>query len=326
MMQIGVIGVGAGAAAALLFASVTTGSWLAIVLFYLAPLPVMIAGLGWSQWAALIAAASGALGLAVIFGGVFFLAFLASAGLPAWWLSYLALLARPLAAPVAAGEAAGPAGASLEWFPPGRLMLWAAALGALTVSFGILTYGFDAQSFHAGLHAGLERLLRLDTGSGADAAKAKRFLDFLVEAIPPAAAILSTLTNLLNLWLGAHVVKFSGRLARPWPSLADMQFPRFAAAALAIAVILSFAGGLLAIIAGVVAASLLLAYGLLGFAVMHAITRGVSARGFLLAGVYAAVLVFGWPLLALGLIGLIDQFFDLRGRIARKRGGPPAPS
>jgi hypothetical protein len=323
MMNIGLVGIGAGAAAALLFASVTTGSWLAIVLFYLAPLPVMIAGLGWSQWAALIAAASGALGLAVVFGGMFFIAFLASAGLPAWWLSYLALLARPLAAP---GEAAGSAGAPLEWFPPGRLMLWAAALGALTVTFAILTYGFDAESFRSGLHAGLESLLRLDTGSGPEAAKAKRFLDFLVEAIPPAAAVLSTLTNLLNLWLGALVVKFSGRLSRPWPALADMQFPRLAAAALAIAVILSFLGGLISIIAGVATASLLLAYGLLGFAVLHAITRGLGTRGFLLAGVYAAVLVFGWPLLVLCLVGLIDQFFDLRGRVARKRRGPPAPS
>jgi hypothetical protein len=326
MMNIGLVGIGAGAAAALLFASVTTGSWLAIVLFYLAPLPVMIAGLGWSQWAALIAAASGAVGLAAIFGGMFFIMFLASAGLPAWWLSYLAMLARPLAAPVAAGETAAPTGASLEWFPPGRLMLWAAALGALTVSFAILTYGFDVQTFQSGLHAGLEHLLRLDTRSGPDAARAKRFLDFLVEAIPPAAAILSTLTNLLNLWLGAHVVKFSGRLSRPWPSLPDMRFPRLAAAALAIAVILTFAGGLIAIIAGVAAASLLLAYGLLGFAVLHAMTRGLGTRGFLLAGIYAAVLVFGWPLLALCFVSLIDQFFDLRGRVARKRGGPPAPS
>lgn len=320
MLQIGLIGISAGAAAALLFASVTTGSWLAVVLFYLSPLPVMIAGLGWSQWAALIAAATGAIGLAAIFGGMFFLAFLASAGLPAWWLSRLALLARPHSAPVEAGE--GTANASLEWFPAGRLMLWAAALGSLTVWFAILTYGFDVHTFQSGLHAGLERLLRLNTSSGPNAVKAKRFLDFLVEAIPPAAAVLSTLTNLLNLWVGAHVVKFSGRLSRPWPSLAEMQFPRLAAVALALAVILSFAGGLVAVLAGVVTASLLLAYGLLGFAVLHAITRTIKGRGFLLAGAYAAVLVFGWPLLLLCLIGLFDQFFDLRSRVTRKRGPP----
>ena len=82
MMQIGLIGIGAGAAAALLFASVASGSWLSIILFYLAPLPVMIAGLGWSHWSALIAAFTGAVALALVFGGYFLFAFLAGTGLP----------------------------------------------------------------------------------------------------------------------------------------------------------------------------------------------------------------------------------------------------
>ena len=89
------IGIGAGAAAALLFASVASGSSLSILLFYLAPLPILIAALGWSHWAALIAALAGALALALVFGPVFFFAFLVGVGLPAWWLGYLALLARP---------------------------------------------------------------------------------------------------------------------------------------------------------------------------------------------------------------------------------------
>ena len=62
MMQIVLIGLGAGAAAALLFASVVSGSLAAIFLFYLAPLPILIAALGWSHWAGLIAAAFGRAG------------------------------------------------------------------------------------------------------------------------------------------------------------------------------------------------------------------------------------------------------------------------
>src|SRR6476660_7402362 len=82
MIQIAIVGIGAGAAAALLFASVTSGSWLSIPLLYLAPLPIMIAGLGWSHWAAMIAALAGALGLGAVFGTVFLLAFSAGAGFP----------------------------------------------------------------------------------------------------------------------------------------------------------------------------------------------------------------------------------------------------
>ena len=86
MMQFGLVGLGAGAAAALLFASVTSGSLLAVALFYLAPLPIMIAGLGWSHWAALLAALVGSLAVVAIFGGVFFFAFVAGNGAPARWL------------------------------------------------------------------------------------------------------------------------------------------------------------------------------------------------------------------------------------------------
>src|SRR3974377_523340 len=118
MMHLGFIGIGAGAAAALLFASVTSGTWLSIPLFYLAPLPVLIAGLGWSHWAALAAALTGALALGATFGAIFILAFLATVGLPAWWLAFLSISARP------AGHGARGRG----WDPGGRVVGGAAGL------------------------------------------------------------------------------------------------------------------------------------------------------------------------------------------------------
>jgi hypothetical protein len=330
MMQFGLIGLGAGAAAALLFASVTSGAWLSIILFYLAPLPIMIAGLGWSHWSALIAAVFAALALWLTFGGVFFLAFLAGAGIPAWWLSYLAMLARPVAA--GNGGAAGPSGPALEWYPPGRLVVWAAILGALIVLVVIPSFGLDAESFRANLGGALARMLQGETGAapgqppvipGADP---KRILDFLVEALPPAAALLATLTIVFNLWLGARIVNFSARLRRPWPKLSAITFPPLIAAVLAAAVALSFAGGMVGIVAGVVSASLLMAYAILGCAVLHDITRGISSRPFVLGGVYASVLVFsGWPTLMLSLLGLVDAAIGLRARVKRGR-GPPAPT
>jgi len=318
MMQIALVGIGAGAAAALLFASLASGSLLSILLFYLAPLPIMLAVLGWSHWTGLIAAAAGTLALALAFGGIFFLAFVAGVALPAWWLGYLAMLARP---------AAGANGAAtLEWYPPGRLVLWAAALGALVVIAAIPNFGSSAESFRAGLHQTLAHILRVETGAVADGSRnIDRLIDFLVTAIPPAAAVLATITNVLNLWLAGRIVKFSGQLKRPWPQLSAMTFPRPAVAVLAASVAISFIGGLIGILAGIVAASLLMAYGVLGFAVLHAITQGMNARPFLLGSIYAAVIVFGWPTLALCLLGLVETAFDLRARLARRR-GPPAPT
>jgi len=318
MIQIAIIGIGAGAAAALLFASVTSGSWLSIPLFYLAPLPIMIAGLGWSHWAAMTAALAGALGLGAVFGTVFLLAFSAGAGFPAWWLGYLAMLARPVAATNGSGQNAS----SFEWYPPGRLVVWAAALGILVVIVAIPNFGIDAESFRAGLRDALNAILRVNGTPARAGSNTERLIEILVNAIPPAAAVLATITNLLNLWLAARVVKFSGRLARPWPQLSSMSFQPLVAAALAVAIVLSFLDGMLGIVGGIVAASLLLAYGVLGFAVLHAITQGMSARPFVLSVTYAGVILLGWPMLALCLLGLVDTAIGLRARVSAKRGPP----
>jgi hypothetical protein len=170
-------------------------------------------------------------------------------------------------------------------------------------------------------------------------------LDVLVATIPPTAAVLSMITNVANLWLAARVVRVSGRLKRPWPEIAMMMFPSWAPALLflvfaavflplAVAPALDRLGAtdalgliehpsLVGIVSGVLAASLLMAYALLGFAVIHAITRGISGRTAILTGVYAATVMFGWPLLGLALLGLIDGMIDIRGRVARRR-APPA--
>ena len=300
MMQIILVGLGAGAAAALLFASVVSGSIAAIFLFYLAPLPILIAALGWSHVAGLIAAAS-ATAVVVALSGIFFIAVPVIA-FGAWWLGYLALLARP---------APNGGGAALEWYPAGRLVLWAAVIGTLIVAAAVPNFGTDQQSLQAALRKTYERILRDQS-----------LVDVLVVAVPPAAAVFSTITNVFNLWLAARVVKISGRLKRPWPDLAAWTLPTSTPAFLAAAIAGSFLPDLLGVLAGAFAASLLMAFAMLGLAVLHAITRGMSSRALVLAAVYAAAVVLGWPVLAMSILGLAETAFNIRGRVARRRGPP----
>jgi hypothetical protein len=317
MAQIALIAIGAGAASALLFASVASGSLLSIFLFYVTPLPILIAALGWSHWAAAFAALAAAAALALTLGGIFFFAFMIGTGIPAWWLGYLAMLARP---------AAPSPGAPLEWYPAGRLVLWSAAFGAAIVVVGILNFGTDFDSFHTEMRGALERMIQFrDDGGTTPKATQTALIDFLAMAIPPAGAILATTTNVINLWLAGRIVKFSGRLQRPWPDLPALAFPRSAAIALAIAVALTFAGGMIGLLGTVTAAALVVAYGMLGFAVLHALTFGTRGRALMLGACYASVVMFFWPVFAMSVLGLADTLFDLRGRVARKRGGPPAP-
>lgn len=317
MLQMVLIGIGAGAATALLFASVASGAFMSILLFYLAPLPILIAAVGWSHWAALIAALTASAGLAVVFGGYFFLAFLLGIGLPAWWLGYLTLLARPTA------TATTPDG--LEWYPTGNLVVWTAILGAAVVAGVILSMGIDADNFRNQMRSTLDRMLsvagRTDTSAAGLEAR-KLLLDTLVIALPLFAGLLTTMVNAINLYLAVRVAHVSGRLKRPMPELATMRFPAYTPVLTGLAFLGCLLPGMFGVLSGVLAAALMMAYAILGFAVLHVITRGMTARPFVIGTVYAAVIVFFWPLLMTSILGLADSAFDFRARAAAKRGPP----
>src|SRR5437764_1255174 len=196
MMQIVLIGLGAGAASALLFASIASGSPLSFVLANFAQLPILLAAIGWTHLAGLLATLVASVGLALATSG----------------------------------------------------------------------------------------------------------------------SVALTATSLLNLWLAALIVRISGRLKRPWPQIAQMTFPPFAATVLAIAVAGTFLPDLIGLASGVFTASLLLAFALLGFAVLHTITRGMNGRGFMLTGTYFIVGLFGWPIVLMSLVGLFETMASLRAR------------
>ena len=94
-----IIGAGSGLISAALFASAATATALAGVLFYLAPLPICLAGLGWGGTAALVSALTGTVVVAVSLGPAMAAIFAISIGAPMVLLVHLALLSRPVTTP-----------------------------------------------------------------------------------------------------------------------------------------------------------------------------------------------------------------------------------
>src|ERR1700689_5209219 len=111
------IAIAAGCASGLMFASIVSGALISLLLFYLAPLPLMVAALGWGPLGATIGGISAAIGLGAVFGMPYCIAFVVMVALPAWWLGHLALLGRPVANGGAAGNGASPVAPDLEWYP-----------------------------------------------------------------------------------------------------------------------------------------------------------------------------------------------------------------
>ena len=322
MIAIVLIGLAAGCASALMFASIISGALISMLLFYLAPLPLMVAALGWGPLAATVGGIVAASGLGAIFGLPYCIAFAITVALPAWWLGHLVLLGRPHADP-AAGNGAAPAAPQLEWYPVGRILLWIAGFAALTTTAAMLTLGSDAETITGSLRSGLLRILGpRDAASSRDI---ERWVAALAIVAPAAATIIAMMTLTLNLWLAGKITATSGRLHRPWPELKSAELPPMTLVALCVALALCFVGGLVAMFAQIATTALMMAYGLTGFAVLHTLTLALKSRVFWLCCIYAIVVAFGWPLLAMIALGLADAIFGLRQRYLRGK-PPPLPA
>ncbi len=324
MIAILLIAIAAGCASALMFASIISGALISLLLFYLAPLPLMVAALGWGPISATIGGIVAATGLGAIFGLPYCIAFAVTAALPAWWLGHLALLGRPVTNGASSGNGASPVAPALEWYPVGRILLWVSGFAALTTMAALLTLGTDAATITGAMRRGLLRIIGpRDTASTGET---EQWIDALVTIAPVAAAVVAMMTLTLNLWLAAKITATSGRLHRPWPDLKSAALPPMTLAALCVAVAFCFTGGLLAILAQIVTAALMTAYALTGFAVLHTLTLALKSRVLWLSCTYAIVMVFGWPVLAMVVLGLADAVFGIRQRYLQGRPPPLAAS
>jgi hypothetical protein len=318
------VALAAGCASALMFASIISGALISLLLFYLAPLPLMVAALGWGPAGAAIGGIAAGTGLGAIFGLPYLMAFVLTVAVPAWWLGHLALLGRPVTTGVSSSNGAAPIAPPIEWYPIGRVLIWTAGFAVLTTVAALLTLGTDAATISGALRRGLLQVIGPRNSAAVDG-DVEQVIDALVTIAPAAAAIVAIMTLTLNLWLAAIITATSGRLHRPWPELKTAALPAMTLAALSLAIALCFTGGLLAMIAEIVTAALLMAYALIGFAVLHTLTLALKRRGLWLSGTYAIVLVIGWPILAMVALGLADAIFGFRRRYLQGR-PPPIPA
>jgi hypothetical protein len=316
----------AGVTGALLFVLAAKGTLFAMLLAFFAPLPIMIAALGWGHGSGLAAAlvgsglitlalyaeagiASAAL-ISIVFAGVI--------GLPGWFLSRLALLQR---------------NSSLDrppaWYPLSRLMLWIGALaialtwvGVLSISTSYASYEgmIDnvAHSFEPILEKMVEATIQLPDGLTVEAlARA------LVEAMPIGSAASTAFLFAANLWLAARIVQASHRLPRPFPSVADeLHLPYSLAGALLVAALLAFGDGFVQLFAKIAVAVVAVVFAFSGLAMLHRGTRGRDGRAPILFGAYALIVLFHWPLLIFTVVGLVDCLMPLIRQ--RGRGRPSA--
>ncbi len=309
------IGAGSGLVSAALFGSAATATALAGVLFYLAPLPLCLAGLGWGGKAALLSALAGTVVIAASLGPATAAVFALSIAAPTALLSHLALLSRP--APTPQGQAMN----AIEWYPAGRIVGWAALMAGALAAILVLILGYDQDSYREMIRQMLDHsaLKELDRDGTLFTEETITSLSAMIaRALPAAFAIVWLTITLFNLWMAGLIVDASGRALRPWPDLHALELPNELVLIFAAALLASFLPGLPGLLATGMAGALLFAYVLQGLAVIHVYSRGVPLRALLLAAVYLGILLLGWVAIAVAILGLGEPLFRLR-----ERGQPP---
>ncbi len=292
-----------GATSALLYLSVLFGGLGALILGYLAPLPLFATGLWLGASAAALAALAGTLLVALASGGALAaIAYMVSAALPVVVLARQALLARTAA------------DGSLEWYPPGLALMVLTGLG-----FGLFLL---AALLTAGEPDGLEgvareALVQMARQFAPDQPPLEADALWIASALPGMVIISWMVMTIVNGALAQGLVMRFGVNRRPSMGLADLDLPgwmvpAFLGGALVSALVPGFLGFL------ALNASMILAVplGFLGLSVVHAYARGRSARVPLLVGFYLFLFLFGWPIVFLIGLGVIEQWIGLRRRIA----------
>jgi hypothetical protein len=307
--QYALIAAAAGAASAFVYASLLLGTPAAFILAYLAQLPLYAVGLWLGTGAGVIASGAGIVVAFLAGGFAFGVIFMLANTAPVLLVVRQALQWRTL-----------PDG-TVQWYPPGGLLM--SLVGLATLLFAILVIAFASEP--GGLEGTIETFLRdglkrLSGPLGMDVSTIETFADQMARFFPGIIAVSWLTMSAVNGILAQGLLARFKRNWRPSPSMAEIDLPIWLSGLTAIFAIGAFLEG----VGGFVSSNMLVlfaaAYSFAGLSVVHALVGKLQWRGAALGALYGAILVFGWPIAVLALIGLLEPYANLKARAA---GAPP---
>jgi hypothetical protein len=307
-----VLAVGGGLVSAFFYLSVLFGGIGALILGYLAPLPLFLVGLWLGAPAAAIAGLMG--GAAVLLGTSGSLlvsaAYLLTGAIPAMLVVRQSLLARV------------DSGGALEWYPSGRVLLGLVGMGVAAVLVAMIL-AFDQPG---GLEGVVRRMLAqlaepLFSAQGLAAPEPEAV--WMAAALPGLVVISWIVMTVINAALAQGALMRFGRNRRPPMRMGTLELPVWLAPVFTMALLgalgLPDAFGFLAINLTLILA---VPFAFAGLSVVHhVVAQRRSAPVPLLVGFYMVLFLFGWPILLLVGLGMIEQWIGLRRRFNRAAPG-----
>lgn len=292
-------GVLAGVTATLLVLGANAQPSFSAALYAASALPILIAGLGWGNMAAIVAVVTafvlGAVAVSPTFALVMTLVTLAPAG----WLSHLANLGRP------ASELGGPDDL-LAWYPLSDILLQLCALVTIAVIAVGVMIGYGPDLTDRMVEALITALKEQEPAFVPDPAATAQTKSLVVLMLPAIQATLWVVMLFAAYYFATRIVTASGRNHRPREDMPSaLRMNRNAIFVFLAGLVACFAGGIPALIGATVLGAFGAGFLLAGFASLHFRTRGKDWRLPALILCYlAATMVL--PALFILVVGLGD--------------------
>ena len=291
----------AGLISSALFLALSSGLPGMVLFAYFVQLPLLFVGLTLGLAASVTAAAGAILVCSLIAGAVGALMFALVQAIPAVIVVRQALLSRQQ-------------GGKVEWYPPGLVLAQLTTLAALGIVAAYLVL--------LGRPGGLQGMLSDFVGTalaeigaaeveGEASPELGRWI-FLFPGLMAASWLVMVVVN--GVLAQALAVRF-GSNRRPSPALSELELPGWLWPAIGVAAALAVLGdGGLGFLGRSLLIVLVVPYVFLGLAVVHAVARRWSHRRLALTVFYGGTVLLGWPLLAVLLLGFVEDWAHVRQR------------
>jgi hypothetical protein len=270
-----------------------------MLLVYFAQLPVLFAGLTLGLSASGIAVVGATVVIGLMLSMAAALGYALLHALPALFTVRQALLHR-----TDQGKT--------EWFPAGLLLTQLTLLAGAGVILAFLLLGSEPGGLPGFIEAHLREGL---IGLGLlDEAAPSPDLARLAAVIPGFTASSSLLMVMINFMLAQLLAVRAGWARRPTPNFDRLELPGWLWPGIAVAAVLVLAGGIIGDLGWSLLIVLVVPYLFLGLALVHVVVRRWSRPGLALAAIYGAMILLGWPILLVLLLGFVEDWAHLRRR------------
>ena len=283
-----------------------------LLLFYVAALPIYLAGFAFGVTAGTVASLSGfvaaiALG-GMLVAGVFALVHL----LPAWTVIRQAMLQRTAA------------DGHTEWMPPGSIVASLAGLAASMMLLAGLVFMANGTGLSTIVTDRLTDVLAT-VAPGTPQAARDEMVQLYGPLLPASLGSSWVIMAMISAAVAQSILARAGRNMRPTPRYANLVLPEWISwAMVGTAVVSLVAGGEIQFLARNLTLALAVPFFLLGLAVFHHWARRVRGGRFALVAIYFLVFVVGWAgLLVTAAIGILEQWGGIRRRLAGPSSGTP---